>query len=280
MTRPLSRQVRRAAARRAGGRDRRAVQRGRAGSAPPFVPSSLSNLALQLEFGQPSTLRQEPAGTTAVALDGDPIGRAADQGPSTRVYTASGSARPLYRASAMSGGRSCAQFDGIDDGLTATAAWTTFSAQTWALDFELTALPGTGASMCLLSLADGTYSNALYAINHASYASFSWEFCYQFGGSHVGFGALSGGSLDLGRHRLVITYNFGTQTSPASYRVWLDGVEQTVVTSGGSAVLASGCGVGARADGVSFLQGRMRHAWVWAADHSASVASINAGLQL
>lgn len=43
---------------------------------------------------------------------------------------------------------------------------------------------------------------------------------------------------DASEHTLLICYNGGTKTDPASYRAWLDGVEKTL--SGGSSSTASG----------------------------------------
>lgn len=243
-------------------------------------PTQLASLALWQDPGVIGTLSTDTAGATPVTADGDPVGRIADRHTSAHHRTGSGSVRPLYRPTGLTGGRPCLRYDGIDDRLNDPVVWAPPGAATIALEFALRTLP-IGQYNCALTLdSGGGFIWILYMPIIAGWQSFSWRLNYNAGGASVGFGGASGAGHTAGaRRRLVIGYTGGEPGTLGSYWAQIDGADVTLVGSSGFGVPAIYCGSqgAARTSGepTPIDIGRLA---VWGADHYANRVQISSWL--
>lgn len=226
-----------------------------AASAPTWVPSDVSGLLVWYDCkSDPShSLYQEstgsPPGSTLADTDGETIGAWRDRSASGDHFTQStAGARPAYSSTAL-GGKPCAVFDGSSDYLRRVDS-VTASTFTVGFAWQITTLPGAGsfvgvggvnftvgACELLIMNAVGGYKNITVNCNS---------------GAGVGVSP----TLDTSAHYLVATYD-GTGTNDVNaWDIWLDGVAQTVLSSG-LVIPSSAHAIGVRTSGSNQITGRV-----------------------
>lgn len=194
-------------------------------AAPAWSPSSLTP-HLWLSAADLGSLYTDAARTTPVTADSDPVGAYSDKSGNARHFTGSSTTRPVYKATGI-GTHKSVRWDDTDDVLTATAFCPT-GAQTLAFVFKMSAAPGAAEFDGLLDLSTGARSTIFYVCNFGGYSPLCWCVDYTGGGAGIGFSW----SPDTSAHTLLVTYD-GTGPNVAShYQCWLDGVSQTIATTG------------------------------------------------
>jgi hypothetical protein len=244
-----------------------------------FVPSSLSNLALDLRSDDIASLSTDKgAGLVPVTSNGDAVDRLVEKSSQARVFSAGGILRPQYRTAEMAGPRPALWGDGVDDRLMCTTNWALSGPQTWAFDFQQRVTSGI---QCLFQACDGTTMFILFVMTSGSYQSVTFLCGYSnaSGAVYVGFGGLDGAILNTNRNRVVICYNGTTAAdaiNPAKYPLVLwNGTPQTVVVSGAAGLTPTGVTIGARPDSAFPLVGTYRRALGYNANHAASAVTLD-----
>lgn len=218
--------------------------RRRGGAAPAWAPSDISGLQLWYDAADNGTLFQNSGGTGAVTADGDPVGYWGDKSGNTRnVIQATPGRRPLYKPNGIDTGKPSLLCDDIDDFLSRTG-FTLTGVQTVALVYRLQSTPSAAELDSALTYSDGTTTGWVLICGSGSYQPISWRLNATTSAAGVGIAD----AHTTGKRRLVIRYDGGTSTLPASYDALFDGVSKTVVASGAVGVNPTQVTVGARAD--------------------------------
>lgn len=223
-------------------------------AAPAWVPTDLAGLTLWLPVDIDATAMAQTSGGGGVVADGDPIGRIEDQSAlSIPFLQGTSTQRPLYEADAFATGKPGALFDGTDDSWTDTLNPIS-PIRTLGLSYKLDATSGAGVYQCLCHLyqSDG-HRLIVYVCNAGGYTTLSIS---NNSATAAGVG-VAGICNDTSSHTIVVTYNGGTRTDPASYGVRLDGVAQTVASSGTHAPGTATSAFGRYPGGVFPLNGRL-----------------------
>lgn len=228
---------------------------------PSWEPATPGGLLLRYDaLSVPShALYQEssgtPPGSTLADTDGETVGTCRNKvSDNDHLIQATSGNRPTFDDDGLAGGP-CMIFNGSTNYLRVVDSVT---ASTFSLlwSFGLDSIPSSGqftspggvnfsvgACELLLMNAVGGYKNL--TVNVAS-------------NSGVGFNI----TLDTNPHVVIVTYAGGTVTDPANWQVFVDGVSQTVLTSG--LVIPSGAHcMGARTSGSNQMTGRMRAMCAW-----------------
>lgn len=210
-----------------------------------WVPSDTSGNVLWL----PATLTglwQDSGATTPVAANGEPVGYRSELSP-TGLYVVQATAgqRPTWAQNGFATDKPAISFDGADDSLARAA--TCGNIRTLGLSYKLRATSGAGVYQCIchLSQSDGA-TLIVHICNAGGYKTLSIS---NNSVAVLGVG-VAGICNDLDSHSLVITYNGGTRTDPASWGVRLDGVAQTVAASGAHGLVAGTSSIGRYPAGV------------------------------
>jgi hypothetical protein len=237
-----------------------------------WSPSSHSNLLLDLDGQGSNVLWQDTSATTPSDAGGEQIQRW-NASTGTNVTNSTAGTFPAY---GTINGKAAVDFDGTDDRLTSAQ---TFSAgtKTFAIVFQYDSAPTTTERDDICNL--GSTANQLWFStggNTASLGRLSWGFDKT--AASTTFVGTDGYTADLTRRIVIITYNGGSITAAASYRCWVDGVEQTIVTRVTAAGAAGTTSIGARSTGAQAFNGRVGQVVLWGADHSADAATIHNGL--
>ena len=244
-----------------------------AGPPPPWAPSALSGLQLQLEplvGAHQDTARTSPAG------DGQPLGGWTDQsGAGHHATQGTSGRRGIVRASGLGGGaRPRIEYDGTDDGSILSGGGRGGGGQTIALEFARRTNP---SSTRLISLRGGGFWAEIALVNFSGYAEISLRFGTATGAGGAAVGWSPG--LGTGRHTLVVCYDGSGPGSTSAYAVYLDGVLVTTLSATG--VLADSAQMGGLAsyqdssNPTALDCGRVA---AWTADHRADIADIVAWL--
>lgn len=239
--------------------------RGAAGP-PPWTPSDLAGLALQL---QPTLGTYQDAARATAAVGGEPLGGWADQSSAGHHGAQSNSARrPFVRTSGLGGGaRPYIDFDGANDGILLSGWGLGSGAQTVAIEFARRSNP---TAQRLFSVRQaGPVFSAISFINFQGYG----EIICRFGGASgtsVGFTP----GLGTGRHTLLVCYDGSGPGSTSAYAVYLDGVAAIMTTSGSFPDdPLMGC-LGSYSDGSIPAAVDLGRIACWTADHRTNAASI------
>jgi hypothetical protein len=199
----------------------------RGGSAPPaWSPADLTP-HVWLSAADLSSLYQDGGKTTAVTSDGQSVGSYGDKSGNGHDFSGAGGARPTYQATGVAG-RPGVQWDDGDDALTCSPAFCPSGAQTIALVFKLSSVPGAAEFDGLIDLSTGSRSTLFFVCNYAGYTPICFGVAYTGSGAGIGFTW----TPDTNAHTLLITYNGGDPHSAASYQAWLDGSPVTLSTTG------------------------------------------------
>lgn len=191
-----------------------------------WTPASLTT-DLWLSAADLGSLYTDSGRTTPVASDGDSVGAYSDKSGNGRHFTGSGSTRPIYKAAGI-GSHKSVRWDDTDDVLTRSPAFCPTGAQTIAIVFQMSAVPGAAEFDGLLDLSTGSRSTLFFACNFGGYSPLCWCVDYTGTGAGIGFSW----TADTSPHTLLVTYD-GTGSHTAShYQCWLDGVAQTIATTG------------------------------------------------
>ena len=218
-----------------------------------------------------SGLFQDSGKTSLVTTALQAVGAWVQEGAITPDLLQSGALTKGYFTS-LSSGALAVGFDGVDDRL-ASAQTFTAGAKTLAFRFQYSTALGATELDTPLSLGDATgqVRILLAGASHATYPRLSWAF------DLTGASALFLGSNDLtvntSEHTVVIAYNGGTRTDPASYRVWVDGVEGTVTTRGSTTAFGT-TSLGAGSTGAAPATIKYARIALLQGDQSAIVSSI------
>ncbi len=180
-----------------------------------ITPARYSGLQLWLDASQISGLS-----------DGDPVATWTDlSGNSNNATQATGSLRPTYQTNEQAG-KAGVLADGVDDTMIIPSL-NGPTGQTVFLVFRLTANVGAGGIFIPLS-TDGL---EVTLVNIGGYRNVSAVYDASVVVDSSGFdnaGLIVSGAKAV----LAVSYNGGAANNPASYRFWLDGVEQVSVLSG------------------------------------------------
>jgi len=216
------------------------------GGAAPWTPASVTGLQLWYDASDNGTLFQDSAGTIAVTADGDPVGYWGDKSGNVRhVVQATPGRRPLYKTSGIDTGKTGILFDDIDDAL-ARAGLGLSGGQTVAIVYRIESIPSASEFDSALLYSDGTTcSHLLLGGSGTGYQLTTWRFAYTTSAASVGIA----NAHSTSKRRLLIRYDGGTNTLPASYDALLDGAGATVVASATLTVSPSQAVLGTRADG-------------------------------
>lgn len=218
-----------------------------------------------------SRLFQDSGKTSLVTTALQAVGAWVQEGAITPDLLQSGALAKGYFTSLSSGALGVG-FDGVDDRL-ASAQTFSAGAKTLAFRFQYATAPGATELDTPLSLGDATCQVRIFlaGASHATYPRLSWAF------DLTGASALFMGSNDLtpntSEHTVIIAYNGGTRTDPASYRVWVDGVEGTVTTRG-STTASGTTSIGAGSAGAAPAAIKFARIALLSGDQSAIVSSI------
>ncbi len=127
--------------------------------------------------------------------------------------------------------------------------------------FQLSATPGSGLFDSLVTLYTGSLWTELLLSNiSGAYTNVTFEADFA-SGNGVGWNP----TLDTSKHIIGVTYNGGTNTSPASYTGWEDGSVQTIIASSA---------LGRTAGDLSSIGGRVSSLNVISAGFVGSIAEI------
>lgn len=205
-------------------------------------------------------LWQDTSATTPATTGGDPIRRwNASTGGNVTQSTAG--AEPQL---VLSSGKKRVRFDGSNDRLTNGSQSFTAGAKSLALCWQYTSTPGTSEVdyLALFGLpATGGISRIVMA--GSSHASAGLNFNCDAPGSSTTLVGASSVTADTNLHAAVITYNGGSLTAGASYRLWVDGDEKTVATRASSLTPSGSTSVGALSNGNNPATADILHALVW-----------------
>lgn len=197
-----------------------------AAEAAAWSPAELTT-SLWLSAADLASLFTDSGRTTPVAANDDPVGAYSDKSGNGHHFTGSSTARPLYKSAGI-GSHPSVRWDDSNDALTCTPAFCPSGAQTIALVFKLSSVPGAAEFDGLLDLSTGSRSTLFYVCNYAGYTPICFCVSYTAGGSGIGFSW----TPDTAAHTLLVTYD-GTGPNVAShYQAWLDGVPVTLATTG------------------------------------------------
>lgn len=207
-------------ARRNGPGARRSIRSGIGVSSAPaaWSPANVAGLRLWLEDDRLITGPGGPPPTN-VSTWGDSSGNAFNF-----TETLSSTRAPAYTGSPLA-----PTSDGVNDSMDNSSIITS-GALTCAVRFKLNATPGAGTGQEMFDLvmsAGRTYLSVVF-LNLGGYQNLT--VLAKCGAAALGVGFSP--TLDTSTHYIVITYNNGTNTSPASYTINYDGASQTVVASG------------------------------------------------
>lgn len=212
----------------------------------PTTPRTIFGASLKQWLKADSGVYSD-AGVT-LATDGGTIAQWNDQS-GNGVHLTQGTAgnKPLYRASGFhTNSLPSVDFDGTDDFLFNTLDYS--GAITIA---HIYALDGTPTSLHSLSsikeTVDADFMETL-CVEDASYKDITVKAKTKTAAVGVGFDS----TFDLDAHQLIWTYNDGTSTDVASYDIFFDGVEQTVLQSGQVGRENDSGSVGARNNALKF----------------------------
>lgn len=243
------------------------------GAAPSWTPASATALfwidADKAFSG--GRLFQDSGKTSLVTTALQAVGAWVQEGAITPDLLQSGALTKGYFTSLSSGALGVG-FDGVDDRL-ASAQTFSAGAKTLAFRFQYATALGVTELDTPLSLGDATGQVRIFlaGASHATYPRLSWAF------DLTGASALFMGSNDLtlntSEHTVIIAYNGGTRTDPASYRVWVDGVEGTVTTRG-STTASGTTSIGAGSAGAAPAAIKYARIALLQGDQSAIVSSI------
>lgn len=200
-------------------------------------PTALSGCMLVLDPRDTATLTINRDGTGgAPSVDStDVVGRIYDQSGAGRIYSpGADSRRARFRNNpAVFDGRKCLEYDRVDDVYQPVVLWAISGAQTWVIEFQTT----TDATCNLIGTYSGAAGNSLISYQkNASYQSIS--IAMNVGGTvaSVGFGGISGALYSTTRKVLSVTYDGSGTSNTAAYTARLNGVAQTLVSSGNVAL--------------------------------------------
>lgn len=129
-----------------------------------FNPASIAGLVGWWDFSDSTQLRQSLTGETAVAVDGDVVGWAADKSGNNRPMAANNDARrPVFKNNVL-GGKSGIRFDGVNDVIGATTHSSTApETQTWFGVFANFVTPASGSRRLFCRTENsGLYFNQTY----------------------------------------------------------------------------------------------------------------------
>lgn len=224
---------------------------------PPWTPTDPGTPALWLDC-QTAALWQDTAATTPASSPGDPVARA-NVLYGTNLTQSTSSRRPtrstIGSAVALLG-------DAGDDNLNSSQVITD-AAATLAVVYKYPSAIGasTRQILCAMGVAGSKRWTIHVAGASASLPYLSWTLAGGSSTAHVGVDATVG---DTARRVLVVKYLGGSVTDVASWRCWIDGVAQTIVTraaltpAGTTAILG-------RSDGVTASSAALGELIVWAA---------------
>lgn len=239
---------------------------------PPWVPSSLSGLALDL---RPETGTYQNAGLSTPSGNGDILGGWQDQSGAGHHATQSTAGRyGIVRASGLGGGaRPRIEFDGSNDGALLSGWGLGAGAQTVAMEF---ARRSEQISFRPFSVRSGGFWSEIAFVDFSGYA----KICIRFGDATGGSGAAVGWSPTLGttRHTLIVCYDGSGPGSTGAYAVYLDGSLVTLSSTGVLVDSAQMGGIASYQDGSWAVPLDCGRVAAWTADHRAAAADIEAWL--
>lgn len=191
------------------------------GAASTWTPSSLSNLALWLR------------GDLGITLNGSDVAQIDDQSGNARNFAQGTAAlQPAYTASGINGRPTLDTTSAGGEKI--GTAFKIAGAHSIFVVFKFPSVPSASTFHLLSVLADATTATGagagslILASNYPGYQNLS-----------VGMGAPVSGAIvganitwDTNPHHLLITYDGAGVTSTSAYKIYLDGVEQTVIASG------------------------------------------------
>ena len=244
-------------------------QRAAGGAAPPWSPGDAGTVLLELNSEAASALWQDTAKTIPATLAGDPIRCwAATFGVDFLQSTAG--AEP---ALVFSGTRKFLRFDGVNDRIVRTGAPYTAGAKSWAFCWKYHALPGGTEVDSLLHLgvpSSGGLSRLLVA--GASHPSAGINFNADAPGVSTQWCGVIGSAASTSLSTIVVAYNGGATTNPASYSCWINGAAQTVSARASATTPTGDSAVGASSTGGSPASIDAAHVLLWSGAISAANA--------
>jgi hypothetical protein len=204
----------------------------------------VAGLQLWYDASDTATLFQDSAGTVAVTADGDPVGYWGDKSSNARhVVQATPGRRPLYKPNGLDTAKPSLLCDDIDDVLT-RAGYGLAGAQTVVLVYRFQTTPAAFEYESALLYSNGTTCSHFLLCGAGSYQAITWRLGYTTSAASVGLAD----THTTSKRRLLVRYDGGTDTLPASYDALLDGASGTVVASSTLAIGTTQISVGARAD--------------------------------
>jgi hypothetical protein len=210
------------------------------GAAPggaAWAPTDVSGCVLWLS-ADTAQLYQEstgsPPGTTPADTTGETVGAIRDRSTSGLHLTQGTAARrPPVDTDGLGSGVPAVAFDGSDDRLERTSTQVTVgsNAITLGIAYKLRATSGAGVYQTLASiyLSIGRCI-VVHICNAGGYTTLSVS-CNIGAGAAAGVG-VAGVCNDTAEHTLVLTCDGVSPNNPTSWRIYLDGVSQTVTASG------------------------------------------------
>lgn len=182
-------------------------------------------------------LWQNSTKTTAVTTLGDPVGAIVQEGSIGADLTQATGTRRYYLAQ-LADAQWALGSDGVDDALISSAVAFSTGAKTLGCRFEYHTSLGASETDVLLTMG-GSSALTQIRISGTSSANKGIQLICDVGGTSKVMRRYSGFTTSAGTtYTLVIAYNGGAVDSTASYRLFVDGVEVTIDTTG-SAVAGS-----------------------------------------
>lgn len=220
-----------------------------------------------------SRLYQDVAKTSLVTTAGQLVRAWVQEDSLTPDLTQSGATAAPYFTS-LSSGLAAMGGDNIDDRI---ASAQTFSAGAKSIGVRFQYHTVLGSSELDVPLTLGaTPSQFRLAIGGPTATFPGVQFICDVAGSSTAFTRFSW-TPDTAEHTLLICYNGGSIGSAASYRAWLDGVEQAL-SSGSSSTASGTTSVGAISVGSAAAGIKIARAFLAPSDLSSSQASVHTWL--
>jgi hypothetical protein len=182
-----------------------------------WTPKKLGGLVLWLDASKITGLN-----------DGDVVTQWDDaSGLENHATQSTTSRKPLYKINIING-RPVVRSDGVDDCLE-LAGPVLEGTKTIAVIGKLQSLPGASTLFSILTIKyDASNFSEFAFLNFAGYEEISFKHDFVSSTASVGIDKV----LDTNPHIWIHTYNDGTNTSTSSYTAQIDGVVETVATSG------------------------------------------------